>query len=300
MSRNFAIAALQLEIVPWDGDATTAAIEEVVRNHAAAYPWIDMYIAPELALSGVVHFADVTAKQLADASQPVPGPRIERMQRLAKKTRKWMVPGSIWELGDDGTRYNTAVAINPDGEIVAKYRKMYPWLPYEIGTGTGNEYCTFDVPDVGRIGLAICYDTWFPEVSRTLAWMGAEVIVRPTLTPTSDREIELVMSRANAAFNQCYFVDVNGCGPWGGGRSAIYDPNGRVLQEYGAGAGVLTEILDLDLVRETREYGTIGLCQTWKQFRCTDAPEPMYENVAAGEIFKTIGDLELAKNLRGE
>jgi len=298
VSRNFAIAALQLEFVPWDGDATTERLEEVIRNHAAAYPWVDMYIAPELALSGVSHFVDVTLEQVAAASHPVPGPRIERMQRLAKRIERWIVPGSIWEIGDDGIRYNTAVAINPGGEIVAKYRKMYPWLPYEIGTGTGDEYCVFDVPEVGRIGLAICYDTWFPEVSRTLAWMGAEVILRPTLTPTSDRETELVMSRANAAFNQCYFVDVNAYGPWGGGRSAIYDPNGRVLQEQGPGPSVLTEILDLDLVQSTREHGTLGLCQTWKQLKCTNAPAPMYDDLESGAIFETIGDLELPQNLR--
>jgi len=299
MTRNFAIAALQLEIDAWDGDAVVARMEEVVRQHAAGFPWIDLYVAPELALSGYVHFTNFTPQQLTEAAQPIPGPRVERMQKLANRVGKWIVPGSMWELGDDGTRYNTAVVINPAGEIVAKYRKMYPWLPYEVGTGTGDEYCVFDIPDVGRIGLAICYDTWFPEVSRNLAWMGAEVILRPTLTPTSDRETELVMSRANAAFNQCYFVDVNGCGPWGGGRSAIYDPNGRVLQEHGAGGAVLTEILDLDLVHTTREHGTLGLCQTWKQLRDTNAPQPMYEDLASGDIFKTIGDLELPRDLRG-
>jgi formamidase len=299
MTRNFAIAALQLEIETWDGDATVDKLEEVIRQHAAGYPWVDLYVAPELALSGYVHFKDFTMQELADAAQPVPGPRVERIQKLAKRVGKWIVPGSMWELADDGTRYNTAVVINPQGEIVAKYRKMYPWLPYEVGTGSGDEYCVFDIPDVGRIGLAICYDTWFPEVSRNLAWMGAEVILRPTLTPTSDRDTELVMSRANAAFNQCYFVDVNGVGPWGGGRSAIYDPSGRVLQEYGAGAAVLTEILDLDLVRSTREYGTLGLCQTWKQLKDTNAPQPMYEDLGAGAIFDTIGGLELPTDLRG-
>jgi formamidase len=299
MTRNFAIAALQLEFETWDGDATLDAMEEAIRQHAAGYPWVDLYVAPELALSGYVHFKDFTIEELAAAAQPIPGPRVARVQQLAKRIGRWIVPGSMWELASDGTRYNTAVVINPDGEIVAKYRKMYPWLPYEVGTGSGNEYCVFDIPDVGRIGLAICYDTWFPEVSRNLAWMGAEVILRPTLTPTSDRDTELVMSRANAAFNQCYFVDVNGVGPWGGGRSAIYDPNGRVLQEYGAGGAILTEILDLDLVRSTREYGTLGLCQTWKQLKDTNAPQPMYDDLGSGAIFSTIGELELPRNLRG-
>jgi formamidase len=299
MTRNFAIAALQLEIETWDGDATVDKIEEVIRQHASGYPWVDLYVAPELAMSGYVHFKDFTVAELTAAAQPIPGPRVERIQRLAKRVGKWIVPGSMWELADDGTRYNTAVVINPDGDIVAKYRKMYPWLPYEVGTGSGDEYCVFDIPDVGRIGLAICYDTWFPEVSRNLAWMGAEVILRPTLTPTSDRDVELVMSRANAAFNQCYFIDVNGVGPWGGGRSAMYDPSGRVLQEYGAGGAVLTEILDLDLVTSTREFGTLGLCQTWKQLKNTNAPEPMYDDLGAGAIFDTIGELELPRNLRG-
>jgi predicted amidohydrolase len=49
--------------------------------------------------------------------------------------------------------------INPQGEIVTKYRKMFPWLPYEAGTEPGTEFCIFDVPDVGRFGLSICYDS---------------------------------------------------------------------------------------------------------------------------------------------
>lgn len=296
MTDTFAIAAIQMQTPPWDGDRAVEVIEEVVRNHAAAHPWIDMYVMPELVLSGVVHFGDVTPEQLHAAAQPVPGPRIERMQMLAKRVGCWIVPGSIWETGDDGVRYNSAVAIDPSGEIVAKYRKMYPWLPYEVGTGAGDEYCVFDVPDVGRFGLTVCYDTWFPEVTRMLAWMGAEVILRPTLTPTSDREVELVMSRANAAFNQCYFVDVNAVGPWGGGRSAIFDPNGRVLQEQGSAPMVLTETLDLALVRRTRRNGTLGLSQTWKQLRDTNASMPMYDDLASGEIYASIGELELPRS----
>lgn len=111
----------------------------------------------------------------------------------------------------------------------------------------------------GRFGLCICYDMWFPEVARTLAWMGTEIILQPTMTPTSDRELELVLARTNAIFNQCYFVSLNGVGPYGGGRSLIVDPDGRILQQAGDHETFLTEIIDLDHLVRTREYGTLGL-----------------------------------------
>ncbi len=136
----------------------------------------------------------------------------------------------MYERADEHV-YNTALAISPEGAIVARYRKMFPWLPYEAGRTPGEDLCVFDVPEVGRFGLCTCYDMWFPEVCRSLAWMGAEVIPQPTMTPTSDRAPELALSRANAIFNQCSFISVNGVGPYGGGRSQIIDPDGRVLQQ---------------------------------------------------------------------
>jgi predicted amidohydrolase len=175
---------------------------------------------------------------------------------------------------------------------------MFPWSPYEVGTTAGDEFCVFDVPEVGRFGLCICYDMWFPEVSRTLAWMGAEVILQPTMTPTSDRDLELVISQANAIFNQCYFISLNGVGPYGGGRSQIVDPDGRILQQAGDNETILTEILDLDHVTRTREYGTIGLAQTLKQIRDSGQHFPVYEDgrVQAGG-FGDLGPLAFHRKL---
>ncbi len=63
--------------------------------------------------------------------------------------------------------------MSPDGEIAATYRKVFPWQPYEQTTPPGDEFVVFDVPGVGRIGLAICYDGSFPpESARQLAWLG--------------------------------------------------------------------------------------------------------------------------------
>jgi len=157
----------------------------------------------------------------------------------------------------------------------------------------------FEIPEVGRFGLCICYDMWFPEVARQLAWMGAEVIIQPTLTPTSDRPLELVMARANALFNQCYFVSVNGIGTWGGGRSTIIDPDGRILQEAGTNQTFMTEMIDLDHTTRTREYGTLGLGQTLKQLRDSGHTFPMYENGKLREgSFKNLGELVLHRNLK--
>jgi len=80
---------------------------------------------------------------------------------------------------------------------------------------------------VGRFGLMICYDGWYPEVPRTLAWMGAEVILQPTLTKTVDREQELVVARANAIVNQVWLVTPNYGGLFGTGRSLIVDRNDK-------------------------------------------------------------------------
>lgn len=280
MTRLFGIAGVQMTVSPWDAHATIDKMSDVALNIAKGFPWVNMVVFHELVVPGLVQFKtpeDVDWwKKNAEA---IPGPLTERLQTLARKTQQWLIPGSMWELDGDKL-FNTALVISPEGEIVAKYRKMFPWLPYEAGTTPGDQFCVFDIPNVGRFGLCICYDMWFPEVSRQLAWMGAEVIIQPTLTPTSDRELELVMARANGLFNQCYFVSVNGIGEWGGGRSTIIDPDGRVLQEASTNQTFITELLDLDRTARTREYGTLGLGQTLKQLRDSGHKFPLYEDGA--------------------
>jgi len=119
------------------------------------------------------------------------------------------------------------------------------------------------------------------------------------MTPTSDRPLELVLGQANAIFNQAYFVSINGVGPYGGGKSIIVDPDGRVLQTAGDHETILTEILDLDHVSRTREYGSLGLAQTLKQLRDSGQRFPIYEQgVAAGEGFKKLGQLALHRELK--
>ena len=94
---------------------------------------------------------------------------------------------------------------------MVRYRKVFPWMPYE-GVDRGLKAPpVFEIPRVGKVGVLICYDGWFPEMARGLAFRGAEIILHPTLTTTADREQELVLARANAIVNQCYVVNVKPC-----------------------------------------------------------------------------------------
>lgn len=299
MSRLFGIAGVQMSVVPWDAEATVQKMGDVSSQVARSFPWVSMIIFHELVVPGLVQFVSTEAPDTWHKNaQRVPGPLTDQLCEIARRTKKWLVPGSMYE-SDETNLYNTGLAISPDGQIVAKYRKMFPWMPFELGTTAGNEFCVFDVPDVGRFGLCICYDQWFPEVARSLMWLGAEVILQPTMTPTSDRTLEVVISQANAIFNQCYFVGVNGIGPYGGGKSIIVDPDGRVLQQAGDHETILTEILDLDHVTRTREYGNIGMTQTLKQLRDSGHRFPIYqEGIECGEGIKKLGQLMFHRQLR--
>ena len=109
--------------------------------------------------------------------------------------------------------------------------------------------------------------------------MGAEVVLQPTLTTTSDRAAELVTARANAIVNQLYVINVNAAAPAGLGRSLIVDPEGSVRVEAGSGEELLTDVIDLDAVARVRRLGTAGVSRMWEQLDRGAASElelPMY------------------------
>jgi predicted amidohydrolase len=155
----------------------------------ARFPWTQMVLFSELVPFG----------PLPKFAQPFRNEALDHFCADARRFGIWLIPGSMFETAEDGRIYNTSVVIGPDGEIVARYRKMFPFRPYEEGIDAGTEFCAFDVPAVGRFGLSICYDIWFPETTRQLTSMGAEVLLHPVLTGTTDRDAELAIARATAA-----------------------------------------------------------------------------------------------------
>lgn len=236
----------------------------------ADFPSVCMVVYPEAHLCGVSGSPVERVEQLQAAAEPLNGPRSGALAALAGDLGIWLVPGTVCERGPSGELFNTALVYSPQGELVAWYRKIFVWRPYEPYK-PGDRFVVFDLPDVGRVGLSICYDTWFPEVARHLAWMGAEVIINPAQTSTSDRAQEYVLARANAIINQVFVVSANAAAPLGMGRSLIVDPEGRVrVEARSEAATMLTDVLDFDDVSRVRTYGTAGVNRMWDFFSPDD------------------------------
>lgn len=259
--RRIGVAGLQLAGEPGGLDRIAEAICDTKRR----LPWVDLILLPELAVFG----------PQTKHAEPEDGPAERRLREVARQVGVWLVPGSLFQRRGAEV-FNTAPIIDPAGAIVARYRKIFPWRPYETGVSEGGECCVFTIPDVGCFGVSICYDLYFPEVARSLAWLGAEAILCPSLTSTIDRDVELALARGSAASNQCFLFNVNWAAPLGVGRSIVCGPGGEVLHEALSGAETIAVELDLDYVASVRERGWHGIGQALKSFRDCRVHFPAY------------------------
>ncbi len=276
---HFSIAGLQLELTNED---SLALIAKYIASTKKRYPWLDMIVLSELASFGI-------DKKYAE---PLPSKTEDFYCQLAKEHDIWLIPGSLFER--DGEHiYNTTSIINNKGEVVDRYRKIFPFYPYEQGVECGSDYVVFDVPQ-GRIGIAICYDLWFPEVARALTCLGAEMIIYPTLTGTIDRPQELILAQATAIQNQCYVLAVNAAGSLGNGQSIAVGPQGDVLYQAGSDTEVLPIEVDFSVVRRNRERGLLMLGQPLKSFRDNKVAIGKYsEIINKNNELNSLGELKI-------
>ncbi|SEH81654.1 Predicted amidohydrolase [Mycolicibacterium rutilum] len=243
-----------------------AQVAEILGDSAR----LDLIVFPEIHLCGDCDAAPDANDWLRAAAEPLDGPRIRALGEVARQLGVWLIPGSVPELGGDGRVYNTEVVFDPGGTLIAAYRKVFPWRPYEAWA-SGHEFVVADLPGIGRAGLSICYDSWFPEATRSVAWMGAEFVVNVVKTIGADRKQERVLAQANAIVNQVFMLSVNAAGPIGTGGSLVCDPEGTVVADLPtAEPGVLYVELDLDAVTLVRARGTEGYNRMWSQMAADD------------------------------
>ena len=280
----FAICGVQMHV-----SALQSNVEGMIHRLdilMARFPWTQMVLFSELAPFG----------PLPKFAQPLYNDATTVFCAAAKRHGVWLIPGSMFEKTETGHIYNTSVVINPQGEIVTSYRKMFPFRPYEADVEAGTEFCVFDVPNVGRFGLSICYDIWFPETTRQLTSQGVEVLLHPVLTGTTDRDAELAIARATAAQFQCYVIDVNGLGAGGVGKSCVIDPTSMVLHQSAGQEDQFPIEIDLSMVRRQRETGMKGLGQVLKSFRDRSVDFSVYDRNSGTDAFlKGLGPLAIPK-----
>jgi predicted amidohydrolase len=134
----------------------------------------------------------------ADCAEPIPGPSTEYFGELARKYALHIVAGLIER--DGHQIFNVATLIAPDGKLIGKYRKVcLPDGEFDRGMSPGTDYPVFDTR-LGKIGMMICYDGFFPEVARELSNRGAEIIAWPVWGCNPDQ------ARARATENHVYIA----------------------------------------------------------------------------------------------
>jgi omega-amidase len=224
--------------------AARAALEQAGAGEA------DLVVLPELWFTGYAY------RRLRELAQRTPE-SLERVGACAKKYG-YYVAGSWAELGDDGHLHNTACIVGPDGRVRARYRKVHLFGPMKEDRHfvRGQSVCVADL-EIGKVGLALCYDLRFPEQARKMALLGAELLVYPSQWP----EVRLghfhTLLAARAIENQVFAAGVNRAGrnlavQFGGG-STVIGPRGEVLAQLGQEDGFLEADLDLDQVAAARE-----------------------------------------------
>ena len=148
----------------------------------------------------------------------------------------------------DGDRiHNTSILIGRDGNEVGRYRKVQLPLPEQART-PGDAFPVFETPGVGSVGMCVCYDMVFPETTRALALMGADIVFHPTMGGASmaGGEVSLAAFRTRAADNFLYVVVA-----FRGGGSLIIGPKGEILADGGREPdAILTADINLNAGRE--------------------------------------------------
>jgi len=203
---------------------------------AAGRKGADIVCLPECITSVSVN------KGIEEVAQPIPGPATERLSEIAKKYRMYVV-ASLYERVEDYI-YNTAILIDRNGRIIGKYRKTHlPHAEVKNGVTPGNDYPVFET-DFGKVGLEICYDIFFPEVTKILALRGAVMILLPIWGSWFQygNESWYATARSRALDNSIYLV-----ASMYDGNSLIVGPDGGVLANSEGGDGVFiaeTELIN--------------------------------------------------------
>jgi predicted amidohydrolase len=250
--RKVTAAVGQYQCAVGDTDANLTRIEELTRE--ASRQGAQLVCFPEMGTTG---FA---GEDLRDLAEPIPGPTVERLGELARRSGLYLIAGMPEVDTRTSGLHNSCVLLDPDGALAAHYRKRCLYLDEKRHFQPGDRSVLYDA-GFGRLALTICYDYVFAEYIRRLVDAGAELICHPTAWVTTDvceqwRYSPMAyraMGMTRALENSVFYMSAN---LWGAcdragqlraiGQSAIIAPWGEVLAEVPGSEGIAVATLDFD------------------------------------------------------
>ncbi len=222
-----------------------------------------------------LYFCQTEATECFDQAETIPGPSTEHFSALAKELGVVLVL-SLFEKRSVGLYHNTAVVLEKDGSIAGTYRKMH--IPDDPGFYEKFYFTPGDLgfepiqTSVGKLGVLVCWDQWFPEAARLMALAGAELLIYPTaigwdpqdLQEEKDRQLEawVTVQRGHAVANGLPLLAINRCGTEGAGdqsgeidfwgNSFACGPQGEFLARARQAEETLLVNLDLQRSEDVR------------------------------------------------
>ena len=269
-ARTLTVALVQ-ERNQGDAAANLALIETRVAQAAEA--GAQLVLLQEL--HNGAYFCQHESVDEFDLAEPIPGPSTQRLGALAKKHGVVLV-SSLFERRAAGLDHNTAVVFETDGSIAGKYRKMH--IPDDPGFYEKFYFTPGDLgfepiqTSVGRLGVLVCWDQWYPEAARLMALAGAELLLYPTAIgwdpdddndeKTRQRDAWVLSHRGHAVANGVPVLSCNRVGheasPLGAsgidfwGHSHVLGPQGEFIAEAGTEPTLLVCEIDLGRSEQVR------------------------------------------------
>jgi N-carbamoylputrescine amidase len=263
--KNLKVGLIQLACTS-DVDNNIQKITSEIKN--CATEGADLIVLQELHNS--LYFCQTEDTGMFDLAEPIPGPSTDLYSKIAKENNVVLVT-SLFEKRAPGLYHNTAVVFEKDGSIAGKYRKMHiPDDPayYEKFYFTPGDLGFEPIQtSVGKLGVLVCWDQWYPEAARLMALAGADVLIYPTAigwesTDSNDekeRQLNawMISQRGHAVANGLPVISVNRTGfeadPSGvtngitfWGNSFIAGPQGEIIQQFTSG-DEQTEVVSVNL-----------------------------------------------------
>ena len=240
------VGLIQMDIVLGDVEANRVKALSMMKK--AVEQKAELLVLPELWSTGY------RLDRIHELAEPADGPTLQMLKKFARENRIEIITGSVAELRD-GKVYNSAFALNSQGETIAQYSKIHliGLMQEDAYMSPGDHRCLFDL-GFGKAGLILCYDLRFTELPRAMALQGCQTLFVPAEWPSSRGRHWVILNTARAIENQMFVIAVNRIGNDDSntfyGHSLIIDPWGELLAE---GSETDEEVIVVDV-----DFGSVA------------------------------------------